>query len=193
MWLDLQCKEHVPWDAREIARKDKECAKGRQQAVVDAQKALRFEHRRRDGDDDQSDIVRKHSEYDHHRQRDQHERDRVRDRHYREKFACVYLEKRIQVQVLRLAERRRHSAEIGGDVLHDKDERGIFCLAARRQHQPSERQKCDQRHIVRHDHRAEVGDEHQRERHAAHIAERGDDPGRQPLEKTAAFWERKAN
>ena len=208
-------------DTREIARKDKERAKGQQQAVVDAQKALGLEYRQRDGDDNQPDVVREHAKDNHHRQReqhevddhsphgrrgfgvsfeayrlglddkasagDEHERDRERDRHDCKEFARIDLKKRIQVQILGVAERRQHSAEIGGDVLHDKDECGIFCLAARRQHKPAQRQKCDQRHIVRHDHRAEVGDEHQRERDAAHIAERGDDPGRQPLEKAAAF------
>ena len=53
------------------------------------------------------------------------------------------------------------------------------------EHKVSERQKGDKRHIVRHDHRAEVCNKDERKRNAAHIAERHNDLAGKPFKKMA--------
>ena len=117
----------------------------------------------------------------------QHERNGKRQGHYGKELARVYGIIGVKIQVLRIAERREHTAEVCGDVLHYKHESGILFLAAGREREPPERQKSYERHIVRHNHRAEIGHEDQRERDAAHIAERRDYLARQPLEKVSFF------
>ena len=118
---------------------------------------------------------------------DQNERHRKRQCHDLEKLACTDTVIGIKIQVLRISERRKHPAQIGGDVLHDKRQRREFFVAARIQHKISERQKGDERHIVRHDHRPEIGDEHEREHDVAHIFEAPHDDVGKPHEKTNIF------
>ena len=117
----------------------------------------------------------------------QHECHRERKRHYLEKFRRLYRVKGVKVQILRIAERRKHTAQIRRHVLHYEHESGIFSLSARREDEPAQRQKGYKSHVVRHDHRAEISDENQRESNAPHIAESGDYLYRQPFEKPPAF------
>ena len=111
-------------------------------------------------------------------------------RHDREKLARRNGIIGIEVEVLRIAEGREHAAEVGGDVLHDEHERRQLFVAARLQHEVPERQKSDERHIIRHDHRAEEGDEHERQRDVAHIFEAAHDDVRHPDEKADIFERR---
>ena len=118
---------------------------------------------------------------------DEHERHGEGDRHYLEKFARIYRIVRIKIEVLRIAERGEHAAKVRRHVLHNEDERRIFRLTAGREHEPAQGQKSHERHVVRHDHGAEIGDEDERESHTAHILERRDYLDRQPLEKPPPF------
>ena len=117
----------------------------------------------------------------------EHERHPERKRHYLEKLLCRDGIVGIKIEVLRIAERGEHPAEIGGYVLHDEDESGVLSLPTGGQHIISEGQEGDERHIVCHDHGAEIRDENEGERDSAHIAERGDYLSRQPLEEPALF------
>lgn len=72
------------------------------------------------------------------------------------------LKMRIEVEILRIAEGGEHTAEIGGDVLHDKDEGGVARVARVPQHVPAEREEGDQRHVVSDQHRADEGDADER-------------------------------
>lgn len=114
---------------------------------------------------------------------DQCERGGKGQRHDFEKFRGADLVKRIQVQILGIAERREHTAEIGGDILHNESKREVLSFAARIEHEKTERQKSDERHVVRHDHRAEIGDGHERKHDAAHALETPDDLIGEPHEK----------
>ena len=119
--------------------------------------------------------------------RDEDERDGERYRHDRKKLTCSYRIVGIKVQILRITEGSEHTAEVGGDVLHDEYECGVLLFAARGQRKPAERQEGNERHVVGHDHGAEIRHENEREGDAAHVSERGDDPGRQPLEEVPLF------
>ena len=119
--------------------------------------------------------------------RDEHEGGGERQRHDREELPCRDGVIGIEIEVLGIAEGGEHTAEVGGDILHHEDEGGVLASAAGGQRVVAERQEGDERHVVRHDHRTEVSDEHQRERHPAHIAEGGNDLARHPFEKPALF------
>lgn len=114
---------------------------------------------------------------------DQHQCDAERDRHDTEKFSRRDRVVRIQVQVLRIAERREHAAEIGGDVLHDEGKRHEFLFFAGLQRKKSERQECDQRHIVGKDHGSEIRDHDERQHDTARRDETAQDGAGKQFEK----------
>ena len=68
----------------------------------------------------------------------------------------------VYIKVLRVAERREHSAEVGGNVLHDEGERHVLFFARRGQNEVTERQEGEKRHVVGDQHGAEEGDVHER-------------------------------
>ena len=59
---------------------------------------------------------------------------------------------------MRVAEGRYHTAEVCGDILHNKREGHIFLLARAVQREKAEGQKRDKRHIVCNQHRADKRD-----------------------------------
>ena len=68
--------------------------------------------------------------------------------HYADEFSVRYSEFRIKEQILRVSERCEHSAEVGGDILHDEGKRHVIFFSRRCKHKISERQKRQQRHVV---------------------------------------------
>ena len=70
-----------------------------------------------------------------------------------------------------------------GVSIHDEYEGGVSGLSAGREDEPPEREESDERHVVCHDHGAEVCNEDQRKADATHIAEGGDDLACQPFEE----------
>ena len=82
----------------------------------------------------------------------QRHRYRKRRRHYGHKFPARYRKARIKIKILRIAERRKHTAEVCRYVLHYKRERHQALLAGRGQHIITKRQKRQKRHVVRYKH-----------------------------------------
>ena len=56
---------------------------------------------------------------------------------------------------MRVAERRQHSAEVCGDILHYERKSHVFALARSGKHKIAERQKSEQCHIVCNQHRTD--------------------------------------
>ena len=73
----------------------------------------------------------------------------------------------VQVQVLGVAERGEHPAQVGGDVLKDKHQRhGVF-LSGAFEHVIAQGEKGQQSHVVGDEHGSDKGDIHQGDhRHA---------------------------
>ena len=107
--------------------------------------------------------------------------------HYRYEFAVRDIEFRIEIEILRIAERREHTAEICRDILHDKCESHVPFLACRREDKISERQKCQQSHIVCYQHGADESDIHEREYAHARIFENAHYPFGKDIEKPDVF------
>ena len=82
-------------------------------------------------------------------------------KHFRGK--AVIAEK---IEILRIAEGRDHSAEVGGAVLQNEQERGVLFLAGRGKNKPAKRQKGQQGGIIGQKHRPEHGDDYQRRTNA---------------------------
>ena len=68
----------------------------------------------------------------------------------------------VQIQVLRIAERRQHAAEVCSNVLHDEGECHVLFLVRGAEDVIAQRQKGQQRHVVGDEHRADEGDINQR-------------------------------
>lgn len=89
----------------------------------------------------------------------------------------------VQKQVLGIAERRQHPAEIRRDILHDKGKRHFLLVLCCVQNIVAERQKGQQRHIVGDQHRAEERDDDQREHRGAQSRKAAHDIPRQRVKK----------
>ena len=72
---------------------------------------------------------------------------------------------------MRIAERSEHTAEVCGDILHNKGKRHIFFLARGGQYEIPQGQKGKQRHIVCNQHRPDKGDVRQRKHARARVFE----------------------
>ena len=59
---------------------------------------------------------------------------------------------------MRVTERGKHSSEICGNILHYEEKRHILLLARGAEYEKSERQKSEQCHIVRYEHRSDKCD-----------------------------------
>ena len=116
--------------------------------------------------------------------RDDRDGNRKRQRHNAHKFACGDIELGIYVKVLRIAERSQHTAEIGGNILHNEGERHIFLLLCRLQNHKSKRQKREKRHIVSEEHRPDEGDVYQGEDAKPCVFAKLDDASCERNEKT---------
>jgi hypothetical protein len=92
-----------------------------------------------------------------------------REKHYKRELTRGDIELIIYVEVLRVAERCEHTAEVCGDVLHNESKRHIFLLARAVQCEKSEGQKSDESHIVGYQHRADKRDIHQRDHAKARV------------------------
>ena len=110
-----------------------------------------------------------------------------RRRHYLHEFKGGNGEFCVEIEILRVAERREHSAQIRGDVLHYKGERHIFSLARRGQHKIPERQKGQKRHVVGYQHRADEGDVNKRKNAKPRVFEALDDLLRKNIKEIDIF------
>ena len=88
----------------------------------------------------------------------QHDGKQERRKHNAEKFAVRNVEMRIEIKVLRIAERGEHSAKVCRNVLQDEHRRHIALGPGGREHKIAERQKGQKRHVVGDEHGAEEGD-----------------------------------
>jgi len=114
---------------------------------------------------------------------DQGDGDEKGRRHDLHEFQIRDVEFGVQIQVLGVAERCQHAAEVGGNVLHDKGERHVFLLAGGFQNKKSQRQEGQQRHVVGDEHGSDEGDVHQRQNAQPGVFEALDDFPRQHIEK----------
>ena len=71
-----------------------------------------------------------------------------------------------EVEILRIAEGGDHSAEVGGAVLENEQQRGVLFLPCDGEDEPAQRKKGQQGSIVGQEHGAEHGDDHQRRAYA---------------------------
>ncbi len=107
--------------------------------------------------------------------------------HDGEKFTVGNVEVGIQIEVLGIAERGEHTAEIGGDVLHDKGKSHQLLLTRAVQNEKTEGQKGQKRHVVGDQHGADEGDEHQRQNGCAGVTRSANDAMRQNGKKANVF------
>ena len=109
----------------------------------------------------------------------QHRDDRHRDEKWRQhrqrKSPRRNVKIAVQIQVLRVAERGQHPAEVGGGVLEDERERHVPLLPRRGEDIAGKRQEREERHIVRDEHGADKGDVGEREHTGAERPRQGDD------------------
>ena len=120
-------------------------------------------------------------------ERDQRDREQKRRRHDPHELQIGNLEFRVEIQVLRVAERRQHTAEVCGDILHDERERHVFLFARRRQHEKPERKKRQKRHVVRDQHGTDKRDIDETEHAHARIFEQPYDLARKHIEEADVF------
>ncbi len=92
---------------------------------------------------------------------DQCDRSQKRDQHDGHKLARGNVEFGIEKQILRIAERGQHSAEICGNVLHDEYKCHVALLAGGGQYKITQRQKGQKCHVVCDQHGSDKGDIHQ--------------------------------
>ena len=88
---------------------------------------------------------------------DQRDREQKGKKHYRNEFSRWDIVFCVKIKILRISEGREHSAEVSRDILHNEGKSHIFLLSRRGKYKISERQKGQQRHIVRDQHRADKG------------------------------------
>ena len=88
---------------------------------------------------------------------------------------------------MRIAEGGEHTAEVGGDVLHDKGERHVLLLTCGCQNEEAERQKGEERHVVRNQHRADKGNVHKREHAHPRVFEKLHTLAREQIKETDVF------
>lgn len=109
--------------------------------------------------------------------------DGKRQSHDAHKFARGDIESGINIEILRVSEGGEHTAEVGGNILHNESKRHVFFLTRGGKHEISEGQKREQRHIVGKEHRADKGDIHKCQHTEAGIFTNADDLMRQRHEK----------
>ena len=118
---------------------------------------------------------------------DQRDRQQKGGRHHGHKFAVRNVELRVEIQVLRIAEGREHTAEVGGNVLHDEGKGHVFVLARRMQNEEAERQEGQKRHVVGDEHRPQEGDVNECQHAHPRVFEALDDALREDIEKANVF------
>ena len=116
-------------------------------------------------------------------ERDDRDRNRERERHDAHKFARGDIKLGIYVKVLRIAERCQHTAEVGGNILHNERKRHILLLLCRSQNHKSKRQKGKKGHIVSKEHRPDKGDVHECKDAKLRIFAKSDDASCERYEK----------
>ena len=65
---------------------------------------------------------------------------------------------RIKIKVLRISERRQHTAEVSGDILKDEDIGHLLLVLRDGQSEIPKRQERDQRHVICDQHGADECD-----------------------------------
>ena len=94
------------------------------------------------------------------------------------------IEIRINVEILRISEGSQHTAKVRRDVLEDKNRSHISLALCGVQHEVSQGQKGQKRHIVGDQHRTDEGDVNQRDHGCAEVSCEADDLARQHREES---------
>ena len=115
--------------------------------------------------------------------RDEQHGEAERGKHRPGERARRDVEAGVEVEVLRIAERREHAAEICGNRLHYEAERDGLLPPAVLQDVVAQRQEREQRHVVCDEHGAEEGDPHEREDAGAGVPEEAHDVLRKDVEE----------
>ena len=118
---------------------------------------------------------------------DQGNREQKRREHDPQEFPVGDVEMGIEIEVLRVAERREHSAEVGGNVLQDENGGHIPFGARGNEDEIAERKKGQESHVVGNEHGADESDADQRDRCKAQISGQYDQPFGEAGEKADVF------
>ena len=89
----------------------------------------------------------------------------------------------IQIEILGVAERGQHTAQVGCDVLHNEGEGHVIALSRGGQNKQTERQEGQQSHVIGNEHGTDKGDVNQSQDGHAGIAEYLDDFSCQHIEE----------
>ncbi len=119
-------------------------------------------------------------------ERDERDRDGEGQRHDGEEIAQRDGEALVQVEVLRVAERQDHAAEVRREVLHDERERERALPPGLEQRGGGQRQHHDERQIVRGEHRQHERGPHKRRHGGPAGGEACHDETRRVLEQADA-------
>ena len=79
---------------------------------------------------------------------DQHHRNNKGQEHDLHKFQIGNIELGVKVQILGVTKGGQHTAQVGGNILHNEGKGHILSFAGGSQHQGAQGQKGQQRHIV---------------------------------------------
>ena len=110
--------------------------------------------------------------------------DKERREHRQRKRPCRNAKIAVEIQVLRVAERCQHSAEVGGGILENERECHVALFSRRGQDIAGQRQKGKERHIVRNQHGTDEGDIRQGKHTGAERARQRHNPLREDGEET---------
>ena len=122
-----------------------------------------------------------------HAERQERQRQQCVDQNGVEKVGCREVKGRIYVQVLGIADRRGHTAQVGGYRLHDDDEDHVALLAGQLQNQDCKGHKGDQSHVVGHQHGGEEGQQDQFREQGAALHFAGQYLTGEPVEQTVVL------
>lgn len=122
-----------------------------------------------------------------HGQHQQHEARERNRQHRAEELARRHRVARVYKEVLRVAHRRRHAAEVRRDGLERDEGYQPVRPAYRVQNQHSKGHEGDERHVVRHEHGGEKRQQHKYQRDPQQAPAPGEQPLRQNGEEAAAL------
>jgi len=90
-------------------------------------------------------------------------------------------------EILRIAHRGGHAAEVGGNGLQDDDPYGMRTFLKKLQHQKGKGDKGDECHVVGDQHGGKEGEKHKRQSNSGHAAAASEKNPRQSVKNAAGF------
>ncbi len=127
--------------------------------------------------------------------RQHHDRQKKRREHDLHEFPGRNTVMGVQIQILRIPERRQHASQVRGNILKDEDICHLLLIFRYREGKIPERQESNERHVISDKHRADKRDIDQRQREDPEISGRyddtlGDDPEETDILKRADHGKR---